>query len=254
MVRLMSGTTPSLTELFLKYFEIDLVTTETQRTRAGRVRYRVYCEEFGYEPAADFPGRCETDPYDDYSLQCLVTHRRSRRAAGCVRLICADEERSRAFEDHCRGNVYLDYLQELGDDRDRFCEVSRLAVDTTFRKQPGGIRLGPGEIDHLGCCRVERKTFSLVGVAALLSVFAMASHTGRSDMFAMMESNLPRLLRQMGIVPERAGDPMEYHGERTLYYITTGSAVESLRDDLRGLYDAIHGRLAAHFEAAVCVA
>ncbi|MEZ5490748.1 MAG: PEP-CTERM/exosortase system-associated acyltransferase [Gammaproteobacteria bacterium] len=252
----MSGTTPSLTELFLNYFDIDLVTTDVQRTRAGRVRYQVYCKEFGYEPAANFPDRCERDPYDDYSVQCLVTHRRSQLTAGCSRLIFAAEERPMAFEDHCRDKVYLNYLQKLSDDRDRFCECSRLAVDSNFRKHPKGIRLGPGEVDHLGCCRVERKSFSLVGVAAVLSVFSMARHAGRNDMFAMMDSNLPRLLRQMGILVEQAGDPMEYHGERTLYYITTEVAVGGMRDDIRALYDAIHARLAPDFQAEIeaCVA
>lgn len=250
----MSATTPSVTELFLKYFDIGVATTEAQRIRAGRVRYRVYCQEFGYEPAADFPDHRERDSYDDYSVQCLVTHRRSHRTAGCVRLIYAAEDRSLAFEDHCRGNIHLNYLQELSHDRDRFCEVSRLAVDSDFRKQAGGIRLRPGEVDQLGFCRAERKTFPLVSLASVLSAFSMASHVGRSDMFAMMDANLPRLLGQMGIVVEQAGDPTEYHGQRILYYISADVAIDSLRDGMRELFDAIHSRLAPAFQAEACVA
>ena len=160
-----------------------------------------------------------------------------------------------AFEDHCRGNIHLNYLHELSHDRGRFCEVSRLAVDSDFRKQTGGIRPGPGEVDHLGCCRVvERKTFPLVSLVSVLSAFSMASRAGRSDMFAMMDVNLPRLLGQMGIVVEQAGDPMEYHGQRTLYYVSADVAIDSLRDSMRELFDAIHARLAPAVQAEACVA
>ncbi|MCB1672082.1 MAG: PEP-CTERM/exosortase system-associated acyltransferase [Gammaproteobacteria bacterium] len=252
----MSGTTLTLTERFLKYFDIDLVASDVQRTLAARLRYQVYCQEFGFEPAADFPDCCERDPYDHYSVQCLVTHRRSQRTAGCARLICASEERPMAFEDHCRSTIYLNYLQKLGDERYRFCEASRLAVDSNFRKQSSDIRPRRGEVDHFGCCRVERQSFPLVSVATVLSVFSMASHARRNDVFAMMDSNLPRLLRRMGIWVEQAGDPMQYHGERALYYITTREAIDGMRDEMREFFNAIHSRLAPDFQAEIetCVA
>ena len=79
----------SLAEAFLNYFDIELVATQAERDRIGRLRYRVYCEEFGYEPAEAFPDGREVDRVDDHSMHCLVTHRGTGLAAGCVRMICA---------------------------------------------------------------------------------------------------------------------------------------------------------------------
>ena len=82
---------PSLAEAFLNYFDVDLVESQLQRERVGRLRYRVYCEEFGYEPAEAFPDGRESDSFDDHALHCEIIHRGSGEAAGCVRLICATD-------------------------------------------------------------------------------------------------------------------------------------------------------------------
>ena len=80
---------PTLADAFLSYFDVRLVTSSAMRVKAAQIRYRVYCEEFGYEAADNFPDHKETDEFDAHSLQCLITHRRSGRAAGCVRMVCA---------------------------------------------------------------------------------------------------------------------------------------------------------------------
>ena len=73
---------PSIADAFISYFDVSLATTVEQREQIARLRYRVYCEEFGYENATDFPGGMEIDEFDDYSLHCLVTHKRSARPGG----------------------------------------------------------------------------------------------------------------------------------------------------------------------------
>ena len=81
----------SLTESFLRYFTICLATTPAQKESVYKIRYRVYCEEFGYEPVDRFPDRMEYDAYDKDALHCLITHKSSGMPAGCVRLILATE-------------------------------------------------------------------------------------------------------------------------------------------------------------------
>ena len=97
---------PSLTETFLNYFDVDLATTKEQRDQAARLRYRVYCDEFAYESAKEFPDLRELDEFDEHSLHCLVTHRRSGRPAGCVRLVCASDQHAMPVETHCLQHVY----------------------------------------------------------------------------------------------------------------------------------------------------
>jgi N-acyl amino acid synthase of PEP-CTERM/exosortase system len=228
---------PSLAEAFLNYFDLDLVETQQQR-------YRVYCEEFGYEPTSTFPDHRETDSFDDHSIHCIITHRSSGETAGCVRLICATEEHQLPLETYCLENVFVDYLDSLAYERNHVCEVSRLAVDPAFRRRPGERHTRLGKFDAMDCCHQEQRTFSLISLAAVLAGFAMSSLTDRTRIYTMMESNLPRLLRRAGILMQLAGNPMEYHGLRSAYFITTDFALSNMRDDLHVMYDAIYGRLA----------
>ncbi|RLQ20732.1 PEP-CTERM/exosortase system-associated acyltransferase [Seongchinamella sediminis] len=241
---------PSLTEAFFNYFDVDLVTTPRQLEFVERIRYRVYCREFGYEPAESFPDLRESDQYDSHSLHSLITHRRSGRPAGCVRLICASDEHSLPVEDFCAGALHLGYLETLAENRNTMCEVSRLAVDYSFRKRPGEQHTRVGEYDAFDCCHQEQRTFSLIGIAAFLSAFALADLAGRSQGFAMMESNLPRWLRMSGVCLEKAGDPTEYHGRRTPYFVSSETAITNIRDDLRKLYLTLEDRIAAGLSRA----
>jgi N-acyl amino acid synthase of PEP-CTERM/exosortase system len=245
---------PSLAEAFLSYFDVDLVTTADQRNRVARLRYRVYCEEFGYEPTDAFPDKRESDAFDSHSLQCIVKHRGSGRTAGCVRLICAGEDLYLPLETYCRESIYVDYIESLQEDRDRICEVSRLAVDPVFRRRPGEFHTRLGEFDAIDCCHQEQRTFSLISIAAVLAGFAMSSLTGRTQIFTMMEANLPRLLRRAGILMQQAGDTTDYHGQRSAHFVATDFALENMREDLYAMYEVIYGRLAASNQARERVA
>ena len=63
----------------------------------------------------------------------------------------------------------------------------------------------------------------------------------------MMEPFLPRMLKRSGIEFERAGADIDYHGLRAPYFITTQSAVDNMRADLRELYTEIHKRIAEDY-------
>lgn len=234
---------PSLAEAFLDYFAIDLATSPRQLEAVERVRYRVYCQEFGYESAAAFPSMRERDEYDGHSLHCLITHRRSGRPAGCVRVICGSEDQNLPLEDHCREALHLQYHCQLAEDRHQICEVSRLAVDNAFRKRLGEHHTRLGEFDALDCTHLERRTFSLIGIAALLSAFAVAELTGRNQIYAMMERNLARLIRRSGMEVHRAGDSTDYHGQRTPYFAHGDRVVANVPDDLAALYSTLLQRL-----------
>ena len=238
---------PSITEAFLNYFDVDLVASEKQMDQVTRLRYRVYCEEFGYEPAEAFPDKREMDDFDNHSMHCLVTHKRSKRAASCVRMICASDEHMSPIEHFCLENIYVEYMDSLTDNRDELCEISRLAVDAAFRHRPGKKHTRIGEYDAMDCCHQEQRTFSLVAVAGFLAAAAMTDISGRTNVFTMMEANLPRLLRRAGIPVAQAGNAMDYHGERSPYFISTQLTLDNMREDLHGLYDSIYQRLAGSY-------
>ncbi len=249
----MSATTaqqsPTLIENFQKYFRVEYASTTDQRNAAYHIRYRVYCEEFGYEPKAIFPDQLEHDEYDDGAFHCLITHR-SGMPAGCVRLVPAtDEPGSLPFERYCGESIDQDMIDSLGLDRSSMCEISRLAVDGAFRRRSGEALTRFGEIEAMDCSQREKRTFSLIAVAGFLAATALTDITKRTNVFAMMEPFLPRLLKRSGIFFQRVGKDVDYHGIRAPYFIRTQEAVESMRPDLSGLYNVIRAQIKEEYGA-----
>ncbi|MEH6567745.1 MAG: PEP-CTERM/exosortase system-associated acyltransferase [Halioglobus sp.] len=244
----------SIADDFLDYFEVNLSTTQRQREEFARMRYKVYCTEFGFENAADFPQGQEVDEFDDYSYHCLLTHKRSGTTAGGVRLVCASETDVLPLQKYCLNSVYTDYAEPLLIGQDSICEFSRLTVDTAFRRRRGEGYTNVGEYDAFACSHQERRTFSLIGVAAFISAIALADLTNRPKIYGMMESNVPRLLRRSGLLVQQAGDFMDYHGQRAPYYLSTELALSNMRSELLDLYYAIHHDLSENFIARESVA
>lgn len=241
--------TDTLAEHFLEYFSVELATAPQQRDEAYRIRYRVYCDEFGYENPAHFPDQLEREEFDDRSLHCVIRHR-SGMPAACVRLVPTDGEASidpLPFEKYCGDSVDHDFIRGLNLQREKVCEISRLAVDGAFRRRSGEAKTRFGEVDAMDITRREQRTFSLIAVAAFLAATAMTELSRRTDVFAMMEPFLPRLLKRSGIVFERAGSDVDYHGIRAPYFIRTQAALDGMRSDLRELYDSIWVQVARDY-------
>lgn len=241
-------------ESFHDFFSVKLATTPEEVAAAQRVRFRVYCEENNFEPQELFPEGLEHDEFDNYSLHLIVTHRRSGETAGCVRLVLADEEYRLPMEHYCLGTIYTDYLTDLNNERTQVAECSRLAVDPAFRKRSGEWHTALGEFNAMDCCHRERRSFSLVGVATCLSAYALADLSGRHEVYAMMDSYLPRMLRRSGLLVQQAGDYMHYHGTRAPFYINTHSAISNMHTDIRTFYHSLHAALIGDYAALKRVA
>jgi N-acyl amino acid synthase of PEP-CTERM/exosortase system len=231
----------NLSEKFLEYFDIAYAVSAEQKAEVYGIRYSVYCDEFAYEPTDSFPDHEETDEFDAESLHALVTHKSSGLRAGCVRLVSpslsADSELL-PFEKHCMESLDQEFIRNLQLDRNTVCEISRLAVEATFRRRPGERLTRFGEIDALDCTQQERRTFSSIAVACFLAATAMIDLTGRINVFAMMEPFLPRLLKRSGLAFSRAGTDIDYHGVRAPYFINTPQ--DMISPDLRDFYSEIH--------------
>ncbi|MBQ0720345.1 MAG: PEP-CTERM/exosortase system-associated acyltransferase [Gammaproteobacteria bacterium] len=237
----------SLAEKFLQYFQVELATSAADKQAVYEVRYRVYCEEFEYEPGENFPDKGEYDEYDESSLHCLIRHKSSNMTAGCVRLVPSIDSELLPFEKYCSESVDSAFVKSLEIERSDMAEVSRLAVDGAFRRRPGESATRFGEVNTMDCSAAEKRTFSLIAIAGFLACAALAELSGRTDVFAMMEPFLPRLVKRSGIAWQQAGKTIEYHGERALYYIKTQSAVENMVPELRELYEAIHHQIAKSY-------
>ena len=234
----------SLLEDFQEYFELEMVTTPEHMEKVYRIRYRVYCEEFGYEPADAFPSEQEQDAFDTHSSHCLVTHKSSRMPAGCARLVHVSEQTLMPMEKFCSSSLDKKIMRSYEGKRETMCEFSRLAVDGAFRRRTGELATRFGEISSLDCTKREKRTFSLIAIATILAAFAMSDRIGRPNCFAMMEPFLPRLLRRSGIVVHPAGKEIDYHGIRAPYYFETHETVAGMAEDMREFYEVIRSSFA----------
>lgn len=241
----------SLAEKFLQYFTVELATSAEDKQSIFELRYRVYCDEFKYEPGESFPDKAEHDEFDERSLHCLIRHRSSGMAAGCVRLVPTsdDVDDLLPYEKYCAESIDRAFIDKLNIQRRDICEISRLAVDGAFRRRSGESKTRFGEIDALDCSAAEKRSFSLIAVAGFLASTALTELSGRNDVFAMMEPFLPRLMKRSGIAFEQSGKTIQYHGERALYYIKTQSAIDNMVPELKELYEAIHQQVAKDYIA-----
>ena len=228
-----------IAEDFKTYFKIELVTSEQQAEMVYGVRYRVYCEEFRYETTDVFPSKLETDEFDAQSLHCLIIHKATGRAAGCVRLVTASKDSGEGllpFEKYCQQSLNTELIDSFRIQRNTECEISRLAVDGAFRRRLGERATRFGEIASVGCTKQEQRTFSLIALSCLLAATALSELTQKTNGFAMMEPFLPRLLMRSGITVEKVGGDMDYHGIRAPYFFTTQSMLKNMRPDLKVMY------------------
>lgn len=231
--------TRSLVEDFQEYFDLELATTPSQLQKIYQIRYRVYCEEFGYEPLESFPDGQERDEFDATSSHCLVIHKASGRPAGCARLVHVDETSLMPMEKFCGACIDQDKLRSFDGRRASICEFSRLAVDGAFRRRAGERATRFGEINALDYSQRELRTFSLIAVSTILSAFAMSELIGRTNCFAMMEPFLPRLLLRSGIIVHPAGHETDYHGMRAPYFFAAHETVGGMQPELQEFYQAI---------------
>lgn len=232
----------SLVQDFQEYFTLDLVSTQEQLENVFRIRYRVYCEEFGYEPLEAFPSEQERDKFDDNSSHCLVTHRSTGMPAGCARLVHVGEDSLMPMEEFCRPCIDSEAITAFDGKRDSVCEFSRLAVDGAFRRRSGENATRFGEISSIDFSKREKRTFSLLAVSTILAAFAMSDLIGRRNCFAMMEPFLPRLLKRSGIIVHPAGTEIDYHGIRAPYFFETRETVSGMIGEMQEFYQEIrHG-------------
>jgi N-acyl amino acid synthase of PEP-CTERM/exosortase system len=241
----MENKSASLVQDFQRYFDLELATTPAQLERVYKIRYRVYCEEFQYEPASEFPDHLESDVFDASSRHCLVVHKASSMPAGCARLVLADEHSLMPMEKFCGDAIDQRVMRSFDGKRHTVCEFSRLGVDGAFRRRPGERASRFGEISALDCSQREQRTFSMIAVATILSALAIREVIERPNCFAMMESFLPRLLRRSGLVVHPAGKETEYHGIRAPYFWETRETVANMADELKEFYAVIRTTFAA---------
>lgn len=231
--------------MFHRYFRAVAAGSEELKNEVFRIRYDVYCDELRFEDPAKFPDKREIDPYDQFSLHCLLYHKGSDAYAGCVRLVQVDPERPGdplPFEHLCRDTMYRDVLDRLVPDRTKVAEISRLAVRSTFRRRKGESSVPVGIIEErkrgLGGMRTP-----WIALGLYLSAAAMGLIKGLDGVFALMEPRLARRLGSYGIKFVQVGDPVEHRGQRAPFFISREALYAGVPPPVRGLLEVVEDDL-----------
>jgi N-acyl amino acid synthase of PEP-CTERM/exosortase system len=239
---------------FQQCFSIRCATTTEDRQKVHRIRYRVYCEEFGYETSGNFPNQMECDSFDDISTHCLVTHIASGMAAGCARICPASvngADHDLPLDRCCRQTVYAEEMARIVVSRKHICEASRFAVDGAFRRRSGEGLTRFGEIASLNLSDAEQRSFPRISVTLMMAAAAMANLLDRPYVFSVMEPFLPRLLNRSGLVFRRMGRDVHYHGIRAVYFADARDYVQELDQDFLTLYTWVQDELRASLPQGV---
>ncbi|MFC7366793.1 MULTISPECIES: PEP-CTERM/exosortase system-associated acyltransferase [Vreelandella] len=233
-----------VTDKLIDEYRFFIATTNEEKQRAFRLRHDVFLKEFNYEMHEDESKVYESDTYDNYSVHCLIEHKRSGMLAGCVRLVMPTNE-SPTSPDHLpvqdKGAQLLNHptLTPSKLPKLETCEVSRLAISKRFRTRKSAT---PEEAAGEGIVffsQDEAKTFSLIALGLFLCTYSIVGLTHRRHVFAMMEPRLPRLLAISGFRFTNVSAPIVYHGIRHAYYIDYHVAEQEMSERLYPLYEHI---------------
>jgi len=169
--------------------KIEVATNAGQIEEAQRLRYKVYCEERGFEPGAN---GLEQDTFDARSRHVLVRARASGEVLGTVRVVLGEATTGAS-------SFPMNYV----------CEHYVLAPLPA---------IATGEISRFALTR-DRPGVS-AAASALMRIFLMrgiVTVSGMHDLThwcAIMERSLLRLLRATAIHFQHVGPAVEYHGTR----------------------------------------
>lgn len=184
---------------------------------ALRLRYQVYCREFKFLPASDYPGCLESDEHDADAAH-FYAFDDNEELAGYVRLVRADVNRRFPVQYHCA----------VFDDRfalppvEASAEVSRLMVRSDYRRRRedtvAGICIEAEESPTVGSVDRRREAPEVLkSLYGQMSAYSRASGIGH--WYAAMERPLARTLSRHGCSFSPIGPPTDYYGPVTPYVV-----------------------------------
>jgi N-acyl amino acid synthase of PEP-CTERM/exosortase system len=184
-------------------------------TEIFRLRYKVYCDEWGFERPEDHPGGIERDEFDAHSVHFVAIRKADQQMVGTTRIILRSEL-GFPIEAHCQ---IIDEV--LRADKTHWGEISRLAVSKEFRKRSGDDSIYrdedplPHDLDNP--YKERRKNENQIVIGLYRCIYRESLERGLTHLYAVMAKGLYLLLKRIGITFTQAGPGIEYHGIRTPY-------------------------------------
>jgi N-acyl amino acid synthase of PEP-CTERM/exosortase system len=237
---------------FNQFFELVHADTDELRMQVYLLRYQVYVLETGFESDADCRSGAdenghailwEQDAFDERSDHYLLRHRRTGVFAATARLILPstlDVAAPYPIELHCPlENSVTDPTV-----RARLGEISRFAVSKVFKRRIGelGSLAGVAEDVEIYFEEDERRVLPHISLGLFAAVMRMVHEHHITHCYAVMEPALLRLLSRFGMVFNRIGSDVDYHGIRVPCITTAEEALPSIKKVAPSVWDLITNR------------
>ena len=198
-----------------------------------RLRYRVYCDECGFEDPEDYPEMMERDEYDDHAIHFCNTIEGHREMGGTVRMIF-NSEKGFPIENH----FIIDQKLVPAFERTKIVEISRLAISKSFRRRIGdGILYSEKTVDitRKNNLRLKERRQNEMNFALGLyrCIYKESLKRGLTHWYAAMTEGLCALLTSQGCVWHPIGPRINYHGYRRPYIAVIAENAEAARRNFR---------------------
>jgi N-acyl amino acid synthase of PEP-CTERM/exosortase system len=193
-------------------FHFRKVVDKAELEEVFRLRYKVYCDEWGFEKPEDHPGGLEFDIFDSNSMHFIALDE-AWQIIGTIRII-VHSEKGFPIETHCSIDADLSNVN-----RDKIGEISRLAVSKEFRKRVEDrfIYDGTPELIQQQASAHERRRRHEIVTGLYKCIYLESKKIGLTHWYAVMAKGLYILLKRLGILFEPIGPEIYYHGMRTPY-------------------------------------
>ena len=222
---------------------VNRISDEKELTEVYRLRYKVYCREWGFEKPGKYPDGIVTDIYDNNALHFAVKDY-SQKIVGAISLILNSSE-GFPTERYCELNINLDNLPG-----DSTAEIAWLVIHRDYRRRaedkyiygPDEDRRSIGNFDfssgysnnrtffrrsddkyrYRGARRTnesygERRRRHEVVIGLYKAIYQESKRRGLTHWYAVMTKGIATLLNKLGFDFQAIGDPVDYHGIRTPY-------------------------------------
>ena len=232
---------------FTKHWQLIPAVTSELREEVYRIRHRVYCAEFGFEPA-NADGR-EEDEYDGHSRHLLIRCMWTGAWAGCVRIVLRPEDRPGSLlpsEKICGTTTASGLVDAFAPSWANIAELSRLALVREFRHARLAHHkdwIAPSNLStsaHPGALYLR--------LALYLGAIVWAHRLRVDALLFLTELRLAVRLRKFGFPFRQVGTPVEHRGTRVLSLAHIDDPILRLPFSMRPLYRAIESEIDQRLE------
>jgi N-acyl amino acid synthase of PEP-CTERM/exosortase system len=206
--------------MFDNHFEVFLADTPESKKIHYSIRYKVYCEEMGFENKHDFPLEQEVDDYDNQSTHFIVYHKKTGQWIGAMRLIFPMNQ-SLPLQQHCTLHEPVPISSpSQAVELSRLCVVKELRRRFTDIDPPHGLTDESSiirETDKVKLLQRDHRSSRNIIFGLTQAALQYCYHNDIKNWYFLTTRPLAKVLQKGGLNLMDIGDVCYHRGERYPY-------------------------------------